>query len=289
VDRDNNYALPNRPLTFEFTNMPIRDRDALDIAREFRREIFQSGGFQDLPANDVDNYFKLLGRGFKSAEALERKRSLTNNEYFVYNGAKEPLYSDPPRPGEMWVDVHQYTQNEHFLTTFIEQALRNGLDNSQIELHFKGTAMGGYYYPDSQEILKDSLPKIGDISRSTEFVLRFRSSNQSILIQTAKDLLAAAEKHGPHTTTRRLTSEAWLESDIRIAGLPSTWDKITDAQLGKQWGLPASIYKRLWLAYRKLPGGGEIAKLYPEPPRSGWDGGYWVWINRRLADYVKPD
>ena len=275
VDADNQYALPNRPLTFEFTNMPIRDREALDISREFRDMILQRGVFTDTPNQSASKYESFLGEVFDN-EAAEVARTLAANEpFFVYNASPEPLYRIVPGAGELFVDVHQYTQNDHFITTFVEKALALGLTREQVELKLKASTMEGFPYKQSEEILKASIDSLaagrpsGVVGRSTEYVLRFRSADPALVRRLALELLDVAEKHGDLSTLRRLTSEAWIWSDIRVVGL----GQITDPGLSEQWG-QKGLFATVHLYYRRV-GNGEVVKLYKTvKSRPGWDGHY---------------
>jgi hypothetical protein len=225
----------------------------------------------------------------------EFQRAKKAGEYFVYNASPEPLYSIPPRAGEAFVDIHQYTQNTHFLTSYIEKALDAGITPDQIQLKFKASSMAGFEYKESEEILRTVMPGIGEMSRTTEYVLRIRS-NKSQIKSLAKSLLDAAEKHGTRSLDRRLTSEAWLQADIRIVGLDQ--ESLSDRRLADQWQLQKNargiIFKQRWLYYKKV-NGGEIVKLYAESPSerpdligpNAWDGAYPVSVNWNLASLIR--
>jgi SPP1 gp7 family putative phage head morphogenesis protein len=287
--------IDGQPHQIKLASAPARNREALDLANKFRKEIFRQQVFHDIPNNDPLDYKRFLKNVFPH-EWREAQRAERAGEYFVYNASPTPLYSTPPSPGEMFVDVHQYTQNEHFLGSFIEKALDTGIKPDQIELRLKGSTMRGFEYPDSEEILRTVTPGIGEVSRTTEYVLRIRVERQPDLKRLAADLLDVAEKHGPRTIERRLTSEAWLQADVRIAGLDQ--ETVADRRLADQWKLRENrkhtIFKKRWLYYKRV-NDGEIVKIYAESPQErpdligpkAWDGAYPIHLNWNLAQLIR--
>jgi hypothetical protein len=122
--------------------------------------------------------------------------------------------------------------------------------------------------------------------------LRFRSQDEQQAANLAKSLLDIAEKHGRRTRQRRLSSEAWLQADVRIIGLAER--ALFDPFLARQWAmarnLRGTLFQRKWLYYR-IENGVEIVKLFPRRLTGAkareWQGGYPVLVNWNLAQLIK--